>query len=108
MPIVHIDCKRIRNVSSFHEVFAEALGFPGFYGRNMSAWIDCMSSLDSPGHGMTSVHCSPPEVLTLALDNAHLMPLELFQQILDSAAFVNWRRMEQGEPPVLAVSGWRR
>ena len=36
--LVRIDTKRIRDWASFHDVFAEALGFPDFYGRNMVAW----------------------------------------------------------------------
>lgn len=46
--IVRIDARRIVDLDSFHDVFAEAFGFFGGYGRNMDAWIDCMSSLDDP------------------------------------------------------------
>ncbi|MDZ4753789.1 MAG: barstar family protein [Phycisphaerae bacterium] len=31
--------------------FAETFGFPGFYGRNMNAWNDCMTFLDGPDAG---------------------------------------------------------
>jgi hypothetical protein len=30
------------------------------------------------------------------------------QSLLDAVAFVNWRRLEQGQPPVLAVAYDRR
>lgn len=107
MPVVHIDCSRISDWPSFHDVFAAQMGFPISYGRNLDAWIDCMTSLDAPKDGMTSVHCTPPELLTLALDNADQLPVELYQTLLDAAAFVNRRRMELGEAPVLAVSASR-
>ena len=38
MKRIHIDTARIKDWDSFHNVFAEAFGFPGFYGRNMDAW----------------------------------------------------------------------
>jgi RNAse (barnase) inhibitor barstar len=51
MPLVRIDGTRLQSWDAFHSAFASAFGFPDFYGRNMDAWIDCMTSLDSPGTG---------------------------------------------------------
>ena len=67
--IVRIDARRITDWDAFHDVFAEAFGFPDFYGRNDNAWIDCMGDLDVPEAGMTRVHVARGEVLTLQLDN---------------------------------------
>ena len=53
---VSIDCAIIHDCNSFHDEFARVFGFPSFYGRNMNAWIDCMTSLDEPEDGMTSIH----------------------------------------------------
>jgi len=58
---VQIDGSKIKNWDSFHDLFAEVLGFPGFYGRNMDAWNDCMTYLAVPEEGLTSVHV-PPEM----------------------------------------------
>jgi RNAse (barnase) inhibitor barstar len=44
MPFVRIDGKRIIDWKSLHRVFAGAFGFPNYYGNNMNAWIDCMTS----------------------------------------------------------------
>ncbi|MDE1162311.1 MAG: barstar family protein [Acidobacteriaceae bacterium] len=66
---VSLDCKNIRDWESFHSEFAQVFGFPAFYGRNMDAWIDCMTSLDAPEDGMSNVHCEPGKVLTLELAN---------------------------------------
>ena len=52
---VRIDTNRIRDWDSFHTVFADAFGFPSFYGRNMDAWIDCMSYLDDPDAMMSTL-----------------------------------------------------
>ena len=58
MPLVRIDGSTIKDEDTFHDVFSTAFGSPGFYGQNMSAWIDCMSYLDEPEAEMTSVHGS--------------------------------------------------
>jgi hypothetical protein len=51
--MVRIDASRITDQATFHSVFAEAFGFPGFYGQNMDAWIDCMTHLDDPSSGLS-------------------------------------------------------
>jgi hypothetical protein len=104
MPVVRIDCRQIKDSASFHAVFAREMGFPGFYGRNLDAWIDCMTSLDCPADGMTTVHCAPPDVVTLLLDHVDSLPEDIYRDIHDCAAFVNWRRMDMGQPPVLAIA----
>lgn len=73
----------------------------------MNARIDCMTSLDSPDDGMTTVHCKPPEVVTIFLDHAATLPEKIYRTLHNCAAFVNWRRMEMGEPPVLAIASYR-
>lgn len=104
---VKIDCSRIRDWESFHAVFAEAFGFPSFYGRNMNAWIDCLSSLDVPEDGMTNVHCAPGSVVTIQLQNVgefrERYP-EGYAAIIECSAFVNWRRSETKRASVLALS----
>lgn len=109
MTFVRMDMRLIQDWPSFHAQFAKTFGFPAFYGNNMNAWIDCMTSLDSPGDGMTTIHCKPPEVVVLQLDQAMDLKTrqpELLEAIISSAAFVNWRKIEMGEPAVLALSYW--
>jgi RNAse (barnase) inhibitor barstar len=107
MPIVRITTSRITDWDSFHRVFAEVMGFPAFYGRNMDAWIDCMTSLDSPEDGLTKIHCTPPDVVVLQLENAKTFRekhRELYDALVECSAFVNHRRIEIGEPAVLALA----
>lgn len=96
----------ITDWESFHSVFAETLGFPKFYGRNMDAWVDCMTYLDDPDARMTTVSVAPGELFHLevadATDFQKRLP-EIFQAFISCAAFVNWRRVERGERPVLAL-----
>jgi hypothetical protein len=94
MPIVRIDATRIRDFNTFHAVFAEALGFPDFYGRNMNAWIDCMSDLGEGG--MADVAASESDPLVIWLDRVDAMPEEVLRALTDCTAFVNWRNGEAG------------
>ncbi|HEY4646882.1 MAG TPA: barstar family protein, partial [Steroidobacteraceae bacterium] len=52
-----VDGSRIHDWASFHDEFNRTFAFPDFYGRNMDAWIDCMSSLDEPSAQLTGIHC---------------------------------------------------
>lgn len=95
---------QITDWDSFHDTFAHLLGFPDFYGRNMDAWIDCLTYEDD---GMTAYPLQAGDVLTLQLSNCREFRArcsEIYQALIDSAAFVNWRRIELGDPPILALS----
>lgn len=107
MRLVKLDTRRIVEWATFHDTFAEVFGFPSFYGRNMNAWIDCMTSLDEPGAGMTTLHASTGSCVVLQLENVsdfvRRCP-EQYAAIVECAAFVNWRRIELGEEAVLTLS----
>ena len=105
--MIRIDGDCINDWATFHEMFAQALGFPDFYGRNMNAWIDCMSFLGEPNAGMSSIHVHPGEVLSLVLDNASSLRSrcpEQFQGLVESAAFVNMRVIKQAGSPLNALA----
>ena len=104
MPTIRIDARRITSWSAFHDVFAKEFGFPKFYGRNMDAWIDCMSDLADPGTGMTKVTGKPPVPVILCIDHIEEMPSDIYQSLIECAAFVNWREMEVGNPAVLILA----
>jgi len=104
---VQIDGSKITDWASFHQHFSETLGFPGFYGRNMDAWNDCMTYLDDAEAGMTSMHVAPGEVLVLSISEAAAFKKrcpEIYEALLECSAFVNWRRIEKGAPAVIALS----
>lgn len=103
--VVNLDTSRITDWDTFHTVFAEAFGFPDFYGRNMDAWIDCMSFLDDPDAGMTTVHALTGGVVALQLDDVDSLARrcpEIYDAIVECAGLVNRRRTEIGQTPVLA------
>ena len=105
--LIKLDTSRITDWETFHDVFSETFGFPAFYGRNMNAWIDCMTYLTDPDAAMTTVHALPGGVVALQLQNVDKFALccpELYEAIVECSSFVNWRRIELGELPVLALS----
>lgn len=104
MKKVRVDGAKIKDWDTFFDEFSCAFGFPGFFGRNMDAWIDCMTRLDEE---FSAVHVEPGELVCLALDAAGEFKdrcPEQFQALVECAAFVNWRRLEIGEPAILVVS----
>ena len=107
---VKIDCNQIHDWDSFHDVFAEKFGFPDFYGRNMDAWIDCMSYLDDPESGMTKITCSKRDYIIIELENIQnfqkIYP-EIYEAIIECSAFVNLRSLEANEHPLLMLSFYK-
>ncbi len=101
---ITIDTRRITDWDSFHSTFAKVFGFPDFYGRNMDAWIDCMSALDAPEEGLTQLHVTPGDVVALHLHDVSRFAArcpEIYDALIECSAFVNDRRGEHG--PVLAL-----
>ena len=98
--IIDVPVRRIVDWTTFHDVFAEVLGFPAFYGRNMDAWIDCMTCADDPDAGMVR------QLMALQIDDAadfaRRCP-EQFNALIECTAFVNYRRVETGGTPVLSL-----
>jgi len=104
---VSIDARKITDSASFHSVFAEEFGFPSYYGRNMDAWIDCMTSLDTPEDGMSKVHVKPGHVVVIQIEHAQDFVArcpKLYADLVKCSSFVNWRLIEKGHEPLLALS----
>lgn len=104
--VISIPAQHIVDWASFHDVFQEALGFPNFYGRNMNAWIDCMSCVDDAESGMSNVAIPTGTLLALRIDEASDLKArcpEQFEALLECTASVNFRRVGKGDQPVLAL-----
>jgi RNAse (barnase) inhibitor barstar len=90
---VEIDLTHVHDWDSFHAEFAQALGFPEFYGANMNAWEDAMSDLSKPGLvGMTKVEVPLGDDLVLVLRGAQELRAahpDIFGALIDSTAHVN-------------------
>src|SRR4029453_14016667 len=94
--VIPIPVDAIKDWESFHSVFQAALGFPDFYGRNMNAWIDCMTRIDDAASGMTSISVEAGDLVALRIDDAadfqRRCP-EQFDALIECTAFVNYRRI---------------
>jgi environmental stress-induced protein Ves len=104
---VTVDAAALLDWPSFHAEMARAFGFPGFYGENLDAWIDCLTYLDEPSAGMTTVHAPPGGVVTLIVDDVDVLATgapAIFEALVDGVAFVNERRRERGAGPVLSLA----
>lgn len=96
MATVNFPTQRVLDWSTFHEVSREVFGFPGFYGMNMDAWIDCLTYLDD---GMSRFELSEDEDLEIKLRDAQGFQLrlpEIFEVFLHSVDFINRRNIETG------------
>lgn len=105
--LASIQCSNINSWDSLHDEFSRVFGFPDSYGRNMDAWIDCLSSLSSPEDGMTDIHCEEGKMMTIELVGAKELKSrcpEQYEAILECSAFVNWRLVEVGQQPLVALS----
>jgi hypothetical protein len=105
MAKAHLDGSQIRDWNSFHDISARELGFPAFYGRNLDAWIDCLTYLDDPD-GMSRFSLEPGEVLELELTSSKAMEQnapDVLKALVETVGFVNKRYEERGKPPMLRL-----
>ncbi|MDB5839186.1 MAG: barstar family protein [Herminiimonas sp.] len=105
MPTVRLDGRKITDWPSFHHESQAIFGFPDFYGRNMSAWIDSLSSLRD-GDGMSAFTLAPDETLQIELINHAVLRSNaphIFDAIEECTAEVNERYTESGEKPALRL-----
>ncbi|MCW2256046.1 hypothetical protein M2263_002137 [Providencia alcalifaciens] len=94
---LNIDFNNIKNVDDFHMTMKILFGFPDFYGKNFSAFIDCLSSLRLPEDGMTSIHIKNDECILLEIFNINSIPDDLLHDFLLSIQEINRRCAIFGE-----------
>lgn len=103
--VVIVPLGQVTDRESFHDVFARILGFPSYYGRNMDAWIDLVCELDT--ERACALHVGKKGTLTLALQDVAIFRSshpDLWDDLVDSASDVNFRRMIRGESALLALA----
>jgi hypothetical protein len=103
--IVTLPAGEIVDWESFHDVFKKVLGFPESYGRNMNAWIDCMTYRDEDD-GMSRVVIDAGALIVIEIENPKEFMggcAEQFAALVECTAFVNTRRVGANEQPILAL-----
>ncbi|WP_223789571.1 barstar family protein [Marinicella meishanensis] len=96
MKTINIDGSKITNWESFHDTFFEKLNFPTYYGRNMDAWIDCVTEIVENNElllfnitGIKGLKQNNPDI---------------YEAINECSAFVNYRLFKNGDQTALALS----
>jgi hypothetical protein len=106
MATARLNTNRISDWKSFHEESRQAFGFPDFYGMNMNAWIDCLTYIDE-GDGMSRFELGESEMLEIEVSDSEAFKSrlpEIYDALVKSSAFVNFRRVECGDRPVLSLT----
>ena len=102
---VHFDGACISGWETFHNQSVVVFGFPDFYGRNLNAWIDCLTYVRE-GDGMSRFKLAPQAPLVIEVANSQAfreaVP-EIFAAFIDCVAFVNRRQKEAGEKPAVQI-----
>ncbi|MBD3626306.1 MAG: barstar family protein [Rhodobacteraceae bacterium] len=104
---VEIDAGDLATWPDFQAAFARARGFPDFCGRDMNAWIDCLTAVDDADAGLSTVNVSRGDILTVMPKNYRQFRSAapgIPEALNECTALVNWRPIETGEPPVLALA----
>lgn len=94
MKTYKIHGNKITYWKTFHAEFKKHMNFPDYYGENMDAWIDSVDELST-------------EPTLIEITKGHLLKEqapELLEAIFECSAFVNFRKVEQGEQPTLMIS----
>jgi hypothetical protein len=103
MATVRLDGERINDWDSFHAECQREFGFPEGYGRNMDAWVDCLSYLRDE-EGMSKFRLGSDETLKIELSHTDLLRMKM-PEILDDLTFcimaINERYEDYGEKPAL-------
>jgi hypothetical protein len=105
MPTVQLNGAKIKDWDAFHTESQAAFGFPDFYGRNMDAWIDSLSTLRE-GDGMSKFQLGPDETLEIELLHSAMMRKqapEILGALKEVTSIVNQLYIENGEEPALSL-----
>jgi len=105
MALVMLPGTEIHDWDSFHDICARELGFPDFYGRNLNAFIDCLTYLDE-ADGMSRFALAPGEVLELRVTDSAAFRRsapEITAALIDSVIHVNRRYADRGKPELVRL-----
>lgn len=105
MATVRLDGAAIKDWQSFHSECQGKFGFPDFYGRNMDAWIDCLSTLRD-NDGMSGFTLASNETLRIEVEHSAVLRSQapqILATLSNCVDAVNERHIENGEKPALEL-----
>ena len=93
----------VKNSEQMHQLFKEEFGFPDFYGANIHALIDCLSSLRHPEDKMSKITLKHDEILVLECKGLTHKKNEFLSELMAAISYVNEREISRGNEPSLFV-----
>jgi RNAse (barnase) inhibitor barstar len=105
--LIRIDARRLTDAATLHDVLNEAFGFTAGYGKNFDALVDCLTHLDDPTAALSRVQLFPGQIALVVIEHTVGRDKRTSNQVKalsDAIAFVNWRRLEMRQPPVVAMA----
>jgi hypothetical protein len=105
MASVALDGRKLTDMHAFHRECALAFGLPDFYGRNISALIDCLSGVRD-NDGMSRFALADDEALDIELHDAAIVSHEapaVLAALEDTVDEVNLRHTGQGKAAPLRL-----
>jgi len=98
-----IDFSKIKTIDDFHDEMKELFGFPDFYGRNVHALIDCLSSLRFPDDGMTTINIGMDDVVVIEAINLSSLDGIIIKNLIFAIEAVNQRSILKGRRAQLLI-----
>jgi hypothetical protein len=96
---IKIDFLEIKTHEDFHNKLSKIFGFPEFYGKNINALIDCLSSLRYPEDEMSETILKKNESLILDVRNINLLKNDILKELLIAIEAVNKRERNRKRLP---------
>ena len=100
---IEIDFSEITELESMHILLKEKLGFPDFYGKNLNALIDCLSSVRYPNDEMMNVSVDKDNMLSLVIKSFPLEDNILLNHFFTAIQSVNKRYVTRNESPPIGL-----
>ena len=102
MATVSLDGRKLTDLHALHRECQLAFGLPDFYGRNISALIDCLSGVRDDD-GMSRFVLAADEILEIELGDASMVGHDALAALEDVVDEVNLRHVEAGAMPALRL-----
>lgn len=101
---IAIDFSEVNSLDELHDLLAYAFQFPDFYGKNIHALIDCLSSLPYPEHEMSGFILDKDEALFIETEGLSKMNLTCLTHFLAAVEFVNQRKISRNLGKMIYLS----
>ncbi len=104
MKKVFIDFSKTKDIADLHNLLKTELGFPDFYGKNVNALIDCLSSMRFPEEGMSQVTLGEKEVLIFEMSGFSNANMITINNLLIAVEETNKRELNRKREPSILLS----